>query len=766
MQRSVLHSKSFQRYFLTYAAIFAAMIFISILLLARTTNMERARAAEQQRSLQAEKISTQLDDMWKSAGSVGELLNNSSWVEKYKSDTDVFDADFDLVSRQEISQTLQNVCLSSTVVQDIGVIYPRKDTVITPQGWFDLQEYQTFLQRNHLVETENFLDNVLGMTGGFSKLYAEDFAETTPDTLVYVSQLDILDSPRAIAVIYLDKSVIARQLQQISGAQVCAVRIANAAGDTRMQLTLAEPDPDDVVTMQLASRNMLLNYEISFENQRMPFMQGAGGYLLISGVAVLSMLLAYALAKMQYSPVNRLMRMLTAKTGVNSQSGDMDTIAFCIDNLFADNESLKKMVTSYQQTLNRQQVVQLLRGYFNEDVARLMQGSDNLFTENFVYAVLVLQRIKDNRESPDEQAQENARYIVILQHIVEKLCQEQNHCELVEQVDGNTAVIIEFPAMPDRDALMAIAETVHAALAEQDIESRAFVGRPCRGLAGISTSYQAAVETMQTDTGHHTVVYAQPQMEYYYPIEWESRLMTAVQDGNIIQVRSILHHLYEENRRLHLSAPLVSRISLLLTEDLHRTAVAMDLAPELLAEFREPHPAQRLETAFATAEKTAEIICAEAARRKESATDNVSRSLVEYVNTHIFDPELSLKQLGDEFSVSTASVSRIFKKSAGENFYHYITQKRIARAKELLLIQGYCPAQIAEAVGYDSEYSFKRAFVRTVGMAPRDYCAQNGGDPAAPAPWGRVCPARWATAMSTCLTPWRRWITPRGNCAS
>lgn len=731
MQRSVLHSKSFQRYFLTYAAIFAAMIFISILLLARTTNMERARAAEQQRSLQAEKISTQLDDMWKSAGSVGELLNNSSWVEKYKSDTDVFDADFDLVSRQEISQTLQNVCLSSTVVQDIGVIYPRKDTVITPQGWFDLQEYQTFLQRNHLVETENFLDNVLGMTGGFSKLYAEDFAETTPDTLVYVSQLDILDSPRAIAVIYLDKSVIARQLQQISGAQVCAVRIANAAGDTRMQLTLAEPDPDDVVTMQLASRNMLLNYEISFENQRMPFMQGAGGYLLISGVAVLSMLLAYALAKMQYSPVNRLMRMLTAKTGVNSQSGDMDTIAFCIDNLFADNESLKKMVTSYQQTLNRQQVVQLLRGYFNEDVARLMQGSDNLFTENFVYAVLVLQRIKDNRESPDEQAQENARYIVILQHIVEKLCQEQNHCELVEQVDGNTAVIIEFPAMPDRDALMAIAETVHAALAEQDIESRAFVGRPCRGLAGISTSYQAAVETMQTDTGHHTVVYAQPQMEYYYPIEWESRLMTAVQDGNIIQVRSILHHLYEENRRLHLSAPLVSRISLLLTEDLHRTAVAMDLAPELLAEFREPHPAQRLETVFATAEKTAEIICAEAARRKESAADNVSRSLVEYVNTHIFDPELSLKQLGDEFSVSTASVSRIFKKSAGENFYHYITQKRIARAKELLLIQGYCPAQIAEAVGYDSEYSFKRAFVRTVGMAPRDYCAQNGGDPAA-----------------------------------
>ena len=38
---------------------------------------------------------------------------------------------------------------------------------------------------------------------------------------------------------------------------------------------------------------------------------------------------------------------------------------------------------------------------------------------------------------------------------------------------------------------------------------------------------------------------------------------------------------------------------------------------------------------------------------------------------------------------------------------------------------------IAEVIGYDSEYSFKRAFVRTVGVTPRDYCAQNGGETAA-----------------------------------
>ena len=43
MQRSFLRSKNFQRLFFTYVALFAAMIFISILLLAQTTQKERDR---------------------------------------------------------------------------------------------------------------------------------------------------------------------------------------------------------------------------------------------------------------------------------------------------------------------------------------------------------------------------------------------------------------------------------------------------------------------------------------------------------------------------------------------------------------------------------------------------------------------------------------------------------------------------------------------------------------------------------------------------
>lgn len=738
MQRSFLRSKNFQRLFFTYVALFAAMIFISILLLAQTTQKERDRAAAQQRSLQAEKIAAKLDDMWAAAGSVGEALNRSPWVEKYKADTDVFDGEFSLVKQNEISQSLQTFCIANTVIRDIGILYPRKGVVITPHGWFEQQEYQSFVNDQLLIDGESFLNTVAEMPGGFARLYPDDFAKADPNNLVYISQLDVLESPRAVAIIYLDKSVISEQLRQVCDSLVSGIRIRNDRGQERMTVRFEEP-ASDTLSLQLPSQNMLLSYEIEFQVQSTPFMQGAGGYLVILGVAVLSTILAYALAKLQYSPINSLLSKLKARGRIENRKEDVDAIAFCIDNLFDDNATLKTMVSSYQQQLNQQWIIQLLRGVFSDDLTALVQGQDGLFIDTFAYSVLVLQRMRDDLESASEEAQGNARFTVILQQVAGRIAQEQNHCEIAEHIDGNTAIIIEFPSLPDKELVMGIAESVHAALMEQDIECCAYVGRPCRGLAGISTSYQAAMEMLQSRRFQRGVVYAQSQREYYYPIEWESQLVRAMREGNIVQARSILRHLYEENHRLQLSKNLVERVAVLLSEDLYRTAISMDLPAEKLTEKK---PSGNLEQVFAAVDKAVEAICTEAARRKEEATDTMNRSLVDYVNAHIFDPGLSLKQLGDVFSVSTASVSRIFKKSAGENFYHYITTKRIDRAQELLRVQGYYPAQIAEAVGYDSEYSFKRAFLRIVGVHPREYAARPGAElkpgggtaPSGPAP--------------------------------
>ena len=123
----------------------------------------------------------------------------------------MFDGEFSLVKQNEISQSLQTFCIANTVIRDIGILYPRKGVVITPHGWFEQQEYQSFVNDQLLIDGESFLNTVAEMPGGFARLYPDDFAEADPNNLVYISQLDVLESPRAVAIIYLDKSVISEQ---------------------------------------------------------------------------------------------------------------------------------------------------------------------------------------------------------------------------------------------------------------------------------------------------------------------------------------------------------------------------------------------------------------------------------------------------------------------------------------------------------------------------------------------------------------------------
>ena len=57
-------------------------------------------------------------------------------------------------------------------------------------------------------------------------------------------------------------------------------------------------------------------------------------------------------------------------------------------------------------------------------------------------------------------------------------------------------------------------------------------------------------------------------------------------------------------------------------------------------------------------------------------------------------------------------------------FYAYLTQRRMERAKALLA-GGASVAEVADRVGYDTDYSFRRAFQRYTGVKAQDYTAED-----------------------------------------
>ena len=112
-------------------------------------------------------------------------------------------------------------------------------------------------------------------------------------------------------------------------------------------------------------------------------------------------------------------------------------------------------------------------------------------------------------------------------------------------------------------------------------------------------------------------------------------------------------------------------------------------------------------------------------QRDGAEEDLRGRELVAYIDAHFCDPELSLKDLGQRWGLSVSTVSRLCKEAMGVSFLAYLTSLRLEKAKELLACSEMTPAQVAEAVGYTSEYSFRRAFSRNENCRLQDWIAEN-----------------------------------------
>lgn len=84
----------------------------------------------------------------------------------------------------------------------------------------------------------------------------------------------------------------------------------------------------------------------------------------------------------------------------------------------------------------------------------------------------------------------------------------------------------------------------------------------------------------------------------------------------------------------------------------------------------------------------------------------------------------SMEQLADACHVSRTTFARLFRRAAGTTPGELLTRTRMAHAARLLAGQQSTVAAVADAVGYQSEASFNRAFKRYFQVGPGSYRRQ------------------------------------------
>lgn len=113
-------------------------------------------------------------------------------------------------------------------------------------------------------------------------------------------------------------------------------------------------------------------------------------------------------------------------------------------------------------------------------------------------------------------------------------------------------------------------------------------------------------------------------------------------------------------------------------------------------------------------------LCDTLKNKRRTYKDHVISNVQKYISNHV-EERLSLNDVAAVFGLSPNYLSALFKKTCNIGFTEYITQKKVARARTLLLEQDLKIYEVADQLGFESAFYFSKVFKKVEGISPREY---------------------------------------------
>jgi AraC family transcriptional regulator len=155
--------------------------------------------------------------------------------------------------------------------------------------------------------------------------------------------------------------------------------------------------------------------------------------------------------------------------------------------------------------------------------------------------------------------------------------------------------------------------------------------------------------------------------------------------------------------------PVINRIGLLGRQELSEGGVGGRLYAESLGTALAVHLLRQ----YGTSPRTPVI-------HKGGLASRPLQRVIDYVNEHLQE-ELSLVELSRIAKLSPHHFAAAFKASTGISPHHYVIERRIDRARDLLRLSEKTISEIAYAVGFSNQSHLTANFRRTMGVTPRKF---------------------------------------------
>lgn len=102
--------------------------------------------------------------------------------------------------------------------------------------------------------------------------------------------------------------------------------------------------------------------------------------------------------------------------------------------------------------------------------------------------------------------------------------------------------------------------------------------------------------------------------------------------------------------------------------------------------------------------------------------------VLDYITEHYDDSSLNIAAIADAIDKNPKYIARVFKETVGEGILDYLNRVRIDKAKEIIATRRYTTEEAGALAGYASNQTFRRAFIKLVGMPPGKYMEELHGN--------------------------------------
>lgn len=459
--------------------------------------------------------------------------------------------------------------------------------------------------------------------------------------------------------------------------------------------------------------------------------------IILLSLAV-GLIMSFLLAKRNVKPINEVILTLRSFFQGEMEKGrsEYDFLKYGVNKLINVNADMKATVDDQAMLLKSSFLGRLIKGEFNDEVELEMQRKHlEIALEGEWFAAVIVDLKAQHESQNKEQLIEQDIYRLMLSRALGTHMDRGAYTYFL-----NISQIVVIMSFENKNKLecMERAKSLIAAVREElrasyGIDVSFYAGVPYDRLIDISLSYNEAASLLnhfgRETTSGNMVLFWEEKLEssgYFYPLEIEQKLVNMACAGNKDEVRRILDTLYQENFQTRmLSSSLEQYLMSDMKGTVMKSAQRMEAAKGVMELFSIKSTRLQANEIYQMIRTAYELLCDEANERKKSHNSNLTGQLMEYIHSNYYLSDISVSHVASKFKISESYLSQFIKEQTGESFSDHVENLRIKHACELLKTRNISIEDIAKLVGYNSAYTFRRAFKRVTGVLPTQYNTGN-----------------------------------------